>query len=212
VAGRPYRDGMTSPTDPRPDEGGGPVWAETYGATYGRPVDEPTSGAPYQIEETTGRFGAPPVSGPPPMPPSRPGPMPGRVPPPRPAPGYGYPVQGPPLPSPAERSDAALGNYLGALGVLGPLIIFLANSGRMSRWVRLSLLEAINFHLSVLIYSAGLSLLFVVVAIVTCGLGAVLFALLVVPWALSIVYSLLAGQAASRGELYEYPITIRMIK
>src|SRR3954465_12699829 len=114
---------MTSPTDPAPPEGGGPVWAETPGGTYGGPVDQPTSGAPYQIEETTGRFDAPPVSGPPPAPP-RP------APPPRPPPGARPPA--PAAPPPAERSDAALGNYLGALGVLGPLIIYLANNGRMS--------------------------------------------------------------------------------
>jgi uncharacterized Tic20 family protein len=212
VAGRPYRDGMTSPADPRSsDESGGPVWAEAYGgATYGRAADEPTSGAQYQIEESTGIFTPPPVSAPPPRPQAPP-------PPPRPEPGYGYPPPaagpvGPVPPTAADRSDAALGHYLGAVGLAGPLVVFLVNSGRGARWLRLSLTEAINFHISVLIYSAGLSVLVGIVALVTCGLGIILFGLLVVPWALAVVYSVLGGQAASRGELYEYPVTIRFVK
>lgn len=210
MAGRPYRDGMTSPPDPRPsDEGGGPVWAETYGgATYGRPDDAPTSGAPYEIEERTGVFGTPPPASAPPPPP-RPAPPPR---PPYPPPGYGYLPPGPALPTPAECSDAALGHYLGVVGVLGPLIIFLTNTNRMSRWMRLSLVEAVNFHISVMIYSLALSVVLGVIALITCGVGVVLFGLLIVPWALAIVYSVLGGQAASRGELYEYPVTIRFIK
>jgi uncharacterized protein len=209
VAGRPYRDGMTSPSDPRPgsDEGGGPVWAEASGgATYGYPADQPTSGAPYDIEERTSAFGAPPPTSAPPQPP----PLRPRQPPP--GYGYGYPPPGPAVPTPSERSDAALGHYLGAIGIIGPLIIFLTNTNRMSRWMRLSLVEAVNFHISVLIYSAGLSVVIGVIALITCGIGMVLFGLLIVPWVLAVIYSVLGGQAASRGELYEYPVTIRFIK
>lgn len=210
MAGRPYRGGMTSPTDPRSfDEGGGPVWAEAYGdATYGQPLDRSTSGVSYQYhEESAGRFGAPPpTSAPPPPPRTAPPPRPG------PPPGYGYPPPGPARPTRSDCSDAALGHYLGAIGILGPLIVFLTHNSRMSRWMRLSLHEALNFQISVMIYNLVLGAVISVIALITCGIGVVLVFLLVVPWVLTVIYSVLGGQAASRGELYEYPVTIRFLK
>ena len=63
--------------------------------------------------------------------------------------------------------------------------------------------EAVNFHLTIMI--AGL----------VCGALACLvigFILLPLVGIASIVYSILAGVAANRGEWYRFPYTIRMIK
>jgi hypothetical protein len=129
------------------------------------------------------------------------------------APGYpqqGYPQQGglaAPVPgdptAAGSRSNAALAHYLGMIGFFGPLII-MVTSGARDPYVRAHSVEALNFHLTVLI-----GWLIVAVAnMVTCGLAFPLIFLLIVP---VIIYALQGANAANRGELYRYPWTIRMV-
>jgi len=64
--------------------------------------------------------------------------------------------------------------------------------------------EAMNFQISlILIY-----LLLVVVTLLTCGVGVVLIIALGV---LNVVALILAAIAANRGEIYRYPVCIRLI-
>ncbi len=63
--------------------------------------------------------------------------------------------------------------------------------------------EAVNFQLSLVLYSVILGVL----GFVTC----VGFIFLPVVWVLGIVGAILAATAANRGEYYRYPATIRFI-
>lgn len=64
--------------------------------------------------------------------------------------------------------------------------------------------EAVHFQLSLVIYGIAL----VPIAFVTLGLGAVVGGMCVL--ALGIVGTVLAAQAAHRGEYYRYPMTLRL--
>lgn len=65
--------------------------------------------------------------------------------------------------------------------------------------------EAVNFQISLVIYSA---LLLPVVAVITCGVGMVLYLPL---FALAAIGSIMAAIAANKGEYYRYPATIRLL-
>jgi uncharacterized Tic20 family protein len=103
----------------------------------------------------------------------------------------------------ASRSNAALAHYLGLLGFLGPLIIMMT-SGTRDTYVRTHAVEALNFHITVII---GWLIVGIANA-VTCGLAAPLVFAVLIP---VIYFGIQAGAAANRGEWYRYPWTIRMV-
>ncbi len=129
-------------------------------------------------------------------------------------------------PTPQERSDAATAQYLGLLGLaaivpsfIGPLI-YRGNQGLRSAFVRQSATNALNFHLSMIIYAFGgslvLCLLGIVLAFATMGFGALISVLIyplifgIIIW--QVIASCIGGSHAGRGEVYSYPGAIRMIK
>lgn len=128
-------------------------------------------------------------------------------------PGYGPPLGGgaPGAPPPPRHqqdvSDASLAHYLGLLGWLGPLIILLTK-GDQSPHVRAHAVEALNFHISMGIYSIAAVFLLSCLAFFTFGIS--LFGLFV-PMVLSVVFSIMGGNAAKQGAFYRYPLAIRMI-
>ena len=64
--------------------------------------------------------------------------------------------------------------------------------------------EAVNFQLSLIIYSIAL----VPIGILTCSAG---FFLYIPLYVLALIGMIQAAQAANRGEFYRYPMTLRMI-
>ncbi len=88
-----------------------------------------------------------------------------------------------------------------ALGFMGPLVILLTG-GTSSPFVRRHAVEALNFNLSVLLYAAVSAVLM---------LALVGFVLLPMVGLLYLVATTLGAMAASRGEEYRYPVTIRFI-
>ncbi len=127
----------------------------------------------------------------------------------------------PPPPSPplraGDESDARmwaafahLGGLLtliGVPGILGSLGIWLWKRGD-SALIDEHGKEAVNFQITVLIYSAVAA----VIAFVTCGLGMIVVApLLLVLSVLIIVLPIIATIKASDGRPYRYPLTIRLI-
>ncbi|HEY0572695.1 MAG TPA: DUF4870 domain-containing protein [Pseudonocardia sp.] len=142
------------------------------------------------------------------------------------APGYsagGYSAPGGPPPqsgfstgltgqgplSPAEERTWAMvahlssvaGVWLFFFGAVGPLVVLLIQ-GQRSAFVRAQALEALNFNLSVLIYSiVAWILVFVLVGIpIVIALG--------IFW---LVLTVIATVKVSNGEPYRYPLTIRMV-
>ena len=107
----------------------------------------------------------------------------------------------------SERSWAIAAHLSGflaayvALGFLGPLVCMLAVGDR-SPYARRHAVEALNFNLSWLLYIVISGILVFVLV------GFVLLPLLAIGY---LVFVILGAVAASRGEEYRYPMTIRLV-
>ncbi len=85
---------------------------------------------------------------------------------------------------------------------LGPLILWLMKKD-VDSYVEHHGREALNFQITLLIaYIVGGILTFVCVG----------FVILAVAWIGNIVFSILAAVAASKGQRYQYPVCLRLIK
>ncbi len=111
-----------------------------------------------------------------------------------------------PLPPPTGNEKiwtilSHLSSLIG-VGILLPLVVYLAMKGD-SKYVAANAKEALNFHLSMLIYClCCIPLIFVVVGIpllIVIGIG-------------SLILGIVAAVKASDGGCYHYPMTIRLVK
>lgn len=68
--------------------------------------------------------------------------------------------------------------------------------------------EAINFQISLLIYSILFTILAIPIGFLTCGIG---FVLAFFPYILGLVGMIQASMAANRGEFYRYPMNMRFL-
>lgn len=93
------------------------------------------------------------------------------------------------------------GNFFG-VGFLVPLILMLTK-GKESQFIRAHSVESLNFQITV--FAAGL-----VAGITMCiGIG---FILLPIVFVAALVMSIIAGLKANEGQLYKYPVNIRLVK
>lgn len=88
-----------------------------------------------------------------------------------------------------------------ALAFLGPLLVMLVK-GNESPYVRRQAVESLNFQLSILIYGIVSAVLILVL------IGVVLLVAVGILW---LVMTIVGTVASSRGEVYRYPLTIRMV-
>ncbi len=89
-----------------------------------------------------------------------------------------------------------------AFGILGPIIVMLTE-GKKSAYTRYHAVEALNMQLTLLIAQVVcIALFWLIVPLL------VLFGLAITAY----VYAVLAGMAANRGEIYHYPMIMRMVK
>ena len=100
----------------------------------------------------------------------------------------------------AAHLSSFLAAYL-ALGLLGPLTVMLL-AGPRSAFVRRHAVEALNFNISVLIYLAGAAVL----SLVLIGIP-----LLIAIGVLYVISVIRGAIAASRGEEFRYPLTLRLV-
>lgn len=131
--------------------------------------------------------------------------------PPPPAPGYvppqgAYPPQyavQPPLSDSDQRMWSVLAHVGGILfSFVAPLVVWLIFRGR-GAFVENQAKEALNFQITVAIaYLIGTILLIIIIG------GLVMLAAGVC----SLVFGILAAVACNRGELYRYPVTLRLVK
>jgi uncharacterized protein len=127
-------------------------------------------------------------------------------------PGYqqpGYPAQAPPPAGvqPMTDSDQRLWGMLAHLGgivtwFVGALVIMLV-FGERSPFVKRHAVEALNFQITVTIAW----LVATVLSFVLIG-----FLLFPVIWIGTIVFCIIGGLAANKGQEYRYPINIRLVK
>ena len=181
--------GAPSYGSPAPDYGTPPP-APAYGApqqppAYGAPQQPPAYGAPQQ----------PPVYGAPQQPPAYGAPQ-------QPVGGYGQPAPGGAPLNPAEEKQYSMFAHLGGiLGFIPALIIYLIFKDR-GPFIKDQSTEALNFQLTALI---GYVVLSILAAFIIIPLNLIL-------WLVVIVFSIIGGMAANRGEAYRYPFSLRLIK
>ena len=129
---------------------------------------------------------------------------------------YGAPQ--PPTQQPSGDDNTwAMAAHIGALvaawfafGFLAPLVVMLVKSD--SPYVRRHAVESLNFQISILIYGVVGAIVAFVVALVTFGVGLLVIVPVAIAAAVAIlIVIILATMAASRGEDYRYPLTIRFI-
>jgi uncharacterized Tic20 family protein len=107
-------------------------------------------------------------------------------------------------PSGNEKIWSLLSHLSGFIGVpfLLPLVVYFSMRGD-SAYVSDNAREALNFHLSAVIYCiCCLPLVFIMIGVplmVLIGLG-------------SLVLSIIAAIKASEGDCYRYPLTLRLVK
>ena len=103
-----------------------------------------------------------------------------------------------------DRNLAMLTHISGILlGFIVPLIIWLTNKDKPEkRWLTTQALEALNFQITMAIVFIGCMVLTVIL------IGALLTPLV---WILDLVFCIIAGMAASRGENYRYPFALRLL-
>jgi uncharacterized Tic20 family protein len=111
-----------------------------------------------------------------------------------------------PNPKATNQDDKTLGMVAHILAILvgfiGPLIIWLVKKDS-SEFVKEHAMESLNFQLLLVIG-------YVVAGILICvGIGFILFPII---WVLSLVFEIQGIVAASRGDMYRYPLNYRLIK
>ncbi|WKN47240.1 DUF4870 domain-containing protein [Nocardioides sp. Arc9.136] len=100
----------------------------------------------------------------------------------------------------AAHWSALIGAFV-AMAFLGPLLVMLVK-GNQSGYVRAQAVESLNFQLSILIYGlVSFVLVFVLI-------GFLLLPIVGIAW---LVLTIIGSVKASNGELYRYPLTIRMV-
>ena len=115
----------------------------------------------------------------------------------------------PPAPSgsaPQEDRTIGLLTHLSGIiaGFIVPLIIWLINKDKPEKsWLTDQSKDALNFQITLLIvYVIGIILSVILI-------GALIN---LIAWIACIVFSILAGLAANKGEAYRYPFALRLIK
>jgi uncharacterized Tic20 family protein len=104
-----------------------------------------------------------------------------------------------------EKTWALIAHFGGiVVGFIAPLVAFLAK-GNESPTVRAHAVEALNFQITWGVATIIASIL------AACSLG-VLFFLPLITWAIIIIFSILGGLKANEGQIYQYPMSIRLVK
>jgi uncharacterized Tic20 family protein len=105
--------------------------------------------------------------------------------------------------------------FIQALGVpslVGPLVVWLMK--RDDPVVEPHARAALNFQLSLLLYTVAGIVLAILAALTIVGLvlSAMIVIFLIILVILELVFALLASLAASRGEMYQYPMSLELVK
>jgi len=118
--------------------------------------------------------------------------------------GYGQPAPaGPPLSDSDQRLWGMLAHFSGILFAwLGPLVVWLIYKDR-DAFVNDQAKEALNWQITLLIgYVISGILVLVIVGFVTLGLLGIA----------ALVFGIIGGLAANKGQAYRYPFALRLVK
>jgi uncharacterized protein len=104
-----------------------------------------------------------------------------------------------------EKTWALIAHFGGiVVGFIAPLVALLVK-GNESPTVRAHAVEALNFQIT-----WGVVLILTVILGV-CSFGILSF-LPLLAWIVIVVFCILAGMKANEGQLYTYPMTLRLVK
>jgi len=96
--------------------------------------------------------------------------------------------------------------------LIAPLILWMAKKNESS-FIDAHGKSAVNFQMSLVLYSFLLAILIIPITIFTLGLGLIFLIIAIIPvFILNMILIISASISASRGEYYEYPFTIEFIK
>jgi uncharacterized protein len=109
--------------------------------------------------------------------------------------------------SPDDKNMGMLAHLLGIFTFfLGPLIIWLIKKDQ-SKYIDEQAKEALNFQIGASIVLFGCSILMIIPVV-----GCVMLLVVIAAHITRLVLSIIGTVAASKGEMYRYPLTIRLIK
>ena len=109
------------------------------------------------------------------------------------------------VPDQEERNLALIMHILAFFtGFIGPLVIWLIKKDE-SEYIDQHGRDALNFQISILLYSLPITFL----SVITCGVGAVLFLPLLL---LVLVGCAIAAMQGYKGEMCKYPLAFQLIK
>ncbi len=92
-----------------------------------------------------------------------------------------------------------------------PVVMYLIKKGQ-SPFIDDHAKEAINFQITLLLYSIVLPILAALIGVLTCGVGLVLLIpAMFGPYILGLVGMVMASMAANRGEYFRYPMSFRFL-
>lgn len=107
---------------------------------------------------------------------------------------------------------SALVAFLGVPSVVGPLAVWLVKKDE-DPFIAEHSANALNFNISVLIYTVVAAIATVIVGLATFGFGLLIAVpVLMIAFVAWLVFVVQAGMAASRGESYKYPWTFDFVK
>lgn len=131
--------------------------------------------------------------------------------------------EGPLSGQPMNDSDAktwAMVSHLAALlqfvipflgGLIAQVVLYVIFKDR-NRFVRYNAAEALNGTISAVIASLVIGAIATVLTIVTLGIGAFLYGLLVVPTVVQAVFAIIGAVKAYQGTWWNYPVNLRLVK
>lgn len=107
--------------------------------------------------------------------------------------------------------SALVASVVTGLAILGPLVVYLIKKDE-DRFIAEHAREALNFQLTWLIGGFVAGIAAVILTLVTVGFGLIVFVPAAIGFAIAwVVFMIKASMAASRGEYYRYPLTVRLV-
>ena len=107
---------------------------------------------------------------------------------------------------------SALIAFIGVPSLIGPLVVWLMKKDS-DAYIAAHSAHALNFNISVLIYTIVGSIAVGIIGILTLGIGFLLaIPVVIVALVIWLVLVIQGGLAASRGEQFRYPLTIDLVK
>lgn len=129
------------------------------------------------------------------------------------------PLSGQPMQDSEARTWAML-SHLAALlqfvipfigGLVAQIVLYVVFKDR-NRYVRYNAAESLNGTIAAVIASIVLTVLITILSIITFGLGAFLFFLVMAPQVLQAIFAIIGAVKANQGEWWNYPVNIRLVK